>query len=271
MMRVRTAVLGCATVLLSSLLLARVHPFGDAGLYTPSSKPIMDHSSVPPKVRDLLTAKCADCHSTQTRTPIYGRLAPISWLMERDIIEGRKHMDLSAWDAYTADEQQTLQAKIIQQTKTGKMPLPQYRIIHRGSALTAADLQLLSQWTHLSSPLEAASTQPASSMGDALQGRLVFEKRCTGCHSLDENREGPRLRGVFGRTSGQVPGFTYSPALQNAHIVWNELTIDRWLADPDAFLPGNNMDFRVSKPQERQDLIRFLKDGPVSEKKAAQQ
>ncbi|WP_263367290.1 heme-binding domain-containing protein [Edaphobacter bradus] len=252
----------CATALLSSLLLARVHPFGDAGLYTPnpSPAPIMEHSSVPPQVRDLLTAKCADCHSTQTRAPLYGRLAPISWFMERDILEGRKHMDLSAWDTYTSDQQQTLQAKIIQQTRAGKMPLPQYRNIHRNSAITAADLQLLTQWAHQSSPLATDPSQPLPTEGSAVQGKLVFEKRCTGCHSLAQNREGPNLSGVFGRTSGQAPGFTYSPALQNAHIVWNELTLDRWLTDPDAYLPGNNMDFHVAKPQERRDLIRFLKE-----------
>jgi cytochrome c len=93
-------VAACAVALLSSLLLARVHPFGDAGLYAarPSTAPIMEHSA-PPRVRELLITKCADCHSTQTHAPIYGRFAPISWLMERDILEGRKHMNLSAWDS----------------------------------------------------------------------------------------------------------------------------------------------------------------------------
>lgn len=255
----RTSVL-CAVALLSSLFLARVHPFGNAGLFTaPPSAPIPDHSSIPPQVRQLLIAKCADCHSTQTHAPFYARLAPISWLIERDILEGRKHLNLSAWDTYTPEEQQTLQAKIIQQTRSGKMPLPQYRNIHRSSAITAADLELLSQWSHQPA-LETVSAQPPTSSGDAVQGKLIFEKRCTGCHALDQNREGPHLRGVFGRTTGQAPGFMYSPALQNAHIVWNETTLDRWLTDPDAYLPGNNMDFRVTKPQERQDLIRFLKE-----------
>ena len=235
MIRLRPAALVCATALLSSVLLARVHPFGDAGLYAannpnphaPNAR-IMQHSNVPPPVRDLLASKCADCHSTQTRAPIYGHFAPISWLMERDVIEGRKHLNLSAWDSYSPDEQQTLQAKIIQQTKSGKMPLPQYRNIHRCSAITASDLELLAQWNRQPILLPAVMPQPPATQGDAVQGKLVFEKRCTGCHALDQNREGPRLNDVFGRTTGQVPGFTYSPALQNAHITWNELTLDRW-------------------------------------------
>jgi cytochrome c len=68
------------------------------------------------------------------------------------------------------------------------------------------------------------------------------------------------LQEVFGRISGTVAGFDYSPALKQAHIVWDDKTLDRWLADPDAFVPGNNMDFHVASPTERQDLIRFLRE-----------
>jgi cytochrome c len=44
-----------------------------------------------------------------------------------------------------------------------------------------------------------------------------------------------------------------------AHVVWDGSSLDKWLADPDAFIPGNEMDFQVSKPEERQDLIAFLR------------
>lgn len=75
---------------------------------------------------------------------------------------------------------------------------------------------------------------------------------------MEQDREGPRLHGVFGRTSGTISGFDYSPALKNAHIVWNEKTLESWLADPDSLVPGNNMEFHVAKPQERLDIIRYL-------------
>jgi cytochrome c len=274
MTRLRTITLTCALTLLSSLLLARVHPFGDAGLYAtrPQQTPIAEHapaSTIPPQVRATLNAKCADCHASPdrvpTRTPFYGRLAPISWLLERDIVHARQQLNFSAWDTYSPDQQQALESKIIQQTRSGNMPLPQYRLIHWDAAITPADQQLLSAWAHQSSPAadptrDPAAPQAATTEGDAAQGRLVFERRCTGCHSLNQNREGPNLSGVFGRTSGQAPNFAYSAALRNAHIVWNERTLDQWLTDPDAFVPGNNMDFHVARPQERQDLIRFFKE-----------
>jgi cytochrome c len=56
-----------------------------------------------------------------------------------------------------------------------------------------------------------------------------------------------------------VVNFAYSPALKRAHIVWDDKSLDKWLTDPDAFIPGNEMEFEVSKPQERRDLISYLK------------
>lgn len=77
-----------------------------------------------------LSAKCADCHSDQVRTPIYGRLAPMSWLMESDIVRGRKAMNLALWSTYSADRRLGLAQGIYVMTSKGKMPLPQYRLIH---------------------------------------------------------------------------------------------------------------------------------------------
>lgn len=260
MRRVRAASIGCAITLTTSLLLARAHPFGDPGLYAARTiqAPIMEHSSVPPEVRATLVQKCADCHSMQMRPPIYGRLAPVSWLMERDILEGRKRMNLSLWDTYSADQQETLKAKIVQQTKAHEMPLPQYQMIHWNARITDADVLAFTQWTRAPA-LEAGSVAQPAGEGDPVRGEEVFERRCTGCHALEQNREGPRLQGVFGRTSGVVPGFTYSSALIKARIVWSDSSLEQWLTDPDTFVPGNNMDFHVAKPQERRDLIRFLK------------
>jgi cytochrome c len=245
-------------LLTTSLLLGRVHPFGDAALYGPKSAPglIMAHSSVPSEVRATLVAKCADCHSMQPRPPIYGRLAPLSWLMERDIIEGRKQMNLSSWDTYSPDERMTLEAKMVREVKVRAMPLPQYRMIHWDARITDAEVLAFTRWAR---ETPAFAPMPPTEEGDSVRGRRVFEKRCTGCHAMEENREGPKLQGVFGRTSGTVVGFAYSPALIRARIVWNELSLEQWLADPDTLVPGNNMDFHVAKPQERRDLISYLK------------
>jgi cytochrome c len=95
--------------------------------------------------------------------------------------------------------------------------------------------------------------------GDAARGRALFEKRCTGCHSLEKNKQGPNLQGVYGRTSGTAAGYAYSDALKKTAVVWDEKSLDKWLSDPDQFIAGNNMDFLVAKAQERADLISFLR------------
>jgi cytochrome c len=90
-------------------------------------------------------------------------------------------------------------------------------------------------------------------------GKALFERRCGGCHALDRNKEGPRLGGVYGRTSGSVNAFQYSDSLKKAKIVWKEETLDRWLTDTERLVPNNDMTFHVEKADERSDIIAYLK------------
>ena len=97
------------------------------------------------------------------------------------------------------------------------------------------------------------------SVGNAARGKMVFEKRCTACHAIEGNREGPPLASVFNRQAGSFEGFDYSVELKKSGITWNDATLEKWLADPDIMVPGNNMGVRVVKAQERLDLIAYLK------------
>jgi cytochrome c len=91
------------------------------------------------------------------------------------------------------------------------------------------------------------------------QGRELFTRRCSGCHALDNNREGPRLRGIYGRKAGGVPEFTYSDALKKLNLNWDDTSLDRWLADPDAMAPDTDMAFRLSAAEERKAVIAWLR------------
>ena len=91
------AVVICAGALvgaLASFLLGHTHPFGNAGLYASRYAPteIMEHAPVPPEVRAILTAKCADCHSAETRAPLYGRFT--EGFDSRDLMEPKA---LASW------------------------------------------------------------------------------------------------------------------------------------------------------------------------------
>jgi cytochrome c len=91
-------------------------------------------------------------------------------------------------------------------------------------------------------------------------GKEMFEKRCTGCHALDNEKTGPRLRGVFGRPAASVPTFPYSESLKKSGITWDSSSLDKWLTDPDAFVPDNDMAFRVPNKEERATIIEYLRE-----------
>jgi cytochrome c len=236
--------------------LGHLHPFGDPrvepakGLGT-----LLQGAKMPAEARAVLVAKCADCHSNETRWPVYARVAPGSWLIERDIVEARKKMDLSRWEEMPEETQQVLMAKIVEEAKTGEMPPMQYLALHWGAVLSAGDVKALS----MLGKSEGGGEATLSGAGDAVRGKAVFEKRCTGCHAMDADREGPRLAGVFGRKAGSVAGFNYSAGLKGSGITWTDATLERWLTDPDLMVKDNNMSIGVPKAEERRDLIAYLK------------
>jgi cytochrome c len=107
-------------------------------------------------------------------------------------------------------------------------------------------------WLISSAGLHAAPADPE-------KGSVVFARRCSGCHNLDFNNEGPRLHDVFGRRAGSVAGFPYSQALRNSGMIWNEKNLDLWLANPEELVKGNDMEFRVADAGERARLIGYFK------------
>jgi cytochrome c len=108
-----------------------------------------------------------------------------------------------------------------------------------------------------------ATMGQVSAAGDPVAGAQAFGA-CAACHSLEPgvHRTGPSLAGVFGRKAGTAEGFhRYSSALKSADLVWREDTLSEFLADPQAFLPGNRMTFSgIPDAQARADVIAYLKD-----------
>jgi cytochrome c len=175
--------------------------------------------------------------------------------MELDIVRAREKMDLSRWEQIPADQQEVLMAKIVEEARSGDMPPLQYRLLHWDAKLSKADVLALSMLGKSPGGSEAA----LDGDGDGARGKAVFEKRCTGCHTMDADREGPRLAGVYGRKAGSAAGFNYSAGLKDSGITWTDETLERWLSDPDLVVKDNNMSIGVPKAEERRDLIAYLK------------
>lgn len=115
-----------------------------------------------------------------------------------------------------------------------------------------------------------SAATPALAEGDVLRGEAIYT-RCLACHALNYNRTGPKHCGLFGRPAGSVPDFVYSEAMKNSRIVWNEETLNKFLAAPLTDVPGTSMGYAgISSAQERADLIAYLKkanDSPVCSEK----
>ena len=107
--------------------------------------------------------------------------------------------------------------------------------------------------------LANTAAQAQALTGDSESGQSLFQHHCSACHSLTANRVGPILSGVYGRKAGSVPGFSYSDAVKNSGVTWDATSIDKWLTNPRDFIPGQRMNFSISDPQKRADIIAYLK------------
>ncbi len=127
------------------------------------------------------------------------------------------------------------------------------------------------QWQKLGCSSVLLMTLAAHAAGDPKRGAQVF-RQCMACHSVaaGEQMTGPSLAHIWNRKAGSVEGFLrYSDPMKRADVVWNEAALDKWLANPEKFLPGTTMTFPgLKEGQTRQDVVAYLK--AVSEGKAPQ-
>jgi cytochrome c len=110
------------------------------------------------------------------------------------------------------------------------------------------------------SALVGAYAPGADAQDSSRPGKNAIEA-CLACHTVDKsNGLGPSLVGIVGRSAGSIPAFRYSRAMRNAKIVWDEKTLDAYLADPQKVIPGNAMPFAgIPDRQERAEVIGYLK------------
>ncbi|MBI1621307.1 c-type cytochrome [Aquamicrobium sp. cd-1] len=111
------------------------------------------------------------------------------------------------------------------------------------------------------SALFLAAVLPAQSDPAQIRaGERVFRNQCLGCHSIKENdhRAGPTLHQLFGRQSGSMEGFDYSPAMREAGIEWSPETLDVFLAAPKETVPGTKMVFWGLDERQRGRVIAYL-------------
>lgn len=107
-----------------------------------------DHNNLPvmsepqwdsPRTKELFARACADCHSHETKYPWYSKVAPISWLVEHDIQEGREHFNVSLWGEQKKNEGE----EAAKEVREGEMPMWIYTLAHPEAKLTGSEKQEL--------------------------------------------------------------------------------------------------------------------------------
>lgn len=105
---------------------------------------------------------------------------------------------------------------------------------------------------------------PALAAGDPENGKAVYAQ-CAACHSLDPAQPslGPHLKGLIGRKAGGVEDYVYSPPMRRSTVIWTAETLDAFLVDPQAVVPGAKMPFSgLPTDKDRADLIAYLSAQP---------
>jgi cytochrome c len=103
---------------------------------------------------------------------------------------------------------------------------------------------------------------PSCAADDLAAAQKQFQTNCGVCHIVDPKggpRQGPNLAGVYGRKAGILPGYKYSAALANAGFVWDDETLDKWIANAQQFRPGAVMPYHQADPAKRKLVILYLK------------
>lgn len=112
-----------------------------------TNPPITGEIALPPQVHAVMKRACYDCHSNETVWPWYSHVAPVSWLLYRDVTQGRRAMNFSAWQQMTPTRQAKKRSDVWEQVGGGDMPPWFYIPLHPPSKLSDADKAVLKAWS----------------------------------------------------------------------------------------------------------------------------
>jgi hypothetical protein len=124
-----------------------IHPFGTVKAAN-SPRPLFAGAQLETPIANVMQRSCVSCHSEQTAWPWYSYIPPASWMVEKDVRDGRDHFNMSRWDEYPAEKRIEILSEISVMVRNKQMPLPRYTLLHADSKLSDADVSLIDKWSH---------------------------------------------------------------------------------------------------------------------------
>ncbi len=111
------------------------------------SKDIIETEGAPEEVKMILLKACYDCHSNQSVYPLYSYIAPFSWLVAKDVKEGREELNFSEWADLSKRRRIKLMSSVAEEVEKKAMPLKIYTVIHRDAILSDDEISAITNWT----------------------------------------------------------------------------------------------------------------------------
>jgi cytochrome c len=145
-MKLAKILLGTGCLFAVSIVLSTIHPWGNPRSVARPDFPLLDGSSAPQNVRAILAAKCGDCHSERTRYPLYAHLAPVSWMLDRDVRNGRSHLNMSQWQLMNNESRISVLTRMASVVNAAQMPPRKYVMLHPGARLSPGERQQIYEW-----------------------------------------------------------------------------------------------------------------------------
>jgi heme-binding protein len=113
-----------------------------------TNPPVRGDLIAPPPVQEVLREACYDCHSNQTRWPWYSALAPMSWLIQHDVMAGRRRLNFSDWTDYASDPETAAQKlrRVAKAVTDGNMAPRYYQVLHPRARVASEERALVTRW-----------------------------------------------------------------------------------------------------------------------------
>lgn len=139
-----------------------IHPFGMQAA-ADGRQAILQEAQIDPETLAIFQRACQNCHSQKTEWPWYSHVAPVSWLLARDVQQARSHMNLSRWQEYSTEDRLRLLSAIGSAVRNRKMPVQRYLLLHPEARLTDIERQQIYRWTRTERSRLSLRQTPAAS------------------------------------------------------------------------------------------------------------